>query len=240
MNRNQHHQMTMETSKSRDRLGLESKSQSHGKTSRSLLESLLLLSVCVSLLACLALVLTSSSQLYEVYQSLPVSNQFMIVFAISLFTFGYAATVREFGTEWSEKWVARAAGVAALFFISAFAYRMTLTVERLQHQLTAERGAHRGYQIANNSSTQEISGQVAERVSGMPLHVHASNGSDFIFVDVDGWVHGGPVQRSGYRNDSMGRRLCSDGSETCSRTPTDVAIGSGSGSSTRSMPNRSP
>lgn len=143
MNTNQQKPMRItETSRSAGQQALGSRSQCHAKTSHWLLESLLSLSVCASLLVCLVLALTSSSQLYEVYQSLPVSNQFAIVFAISMFTFGYAVTVREFRTEWGEQWVGRIAGIAGIFFISAFAYRMTLTVERLQDQLTVEKTHH--------------------------------------------------------------------------------------------------
>lgn len=89
-------------------------------------------------LALLGLLLTSSSELYEAFRSLPVLDQFAAVAASSLFALGFAATVREFRTDFMERWAARIVGACGIAFLLAFAFRMTLTVERLQHQLVAQ------------------------------------------------------------------------------------------------------
>lgn len=69
---------------------------------------------------------------------MPVLDQFAAVTAFSLFALGFAATVREYRTDFAERWAARIVGACGVLFLLAFSFRMTLTVDRLQHQIVAQ------------------------------------------------------------------------------------------------------
>lgn len=77
----------------------------------------------------------------------PVLFQWQIIVACSLFAFLYAVTVREFRTEWHEKCAARVAGAVGVAMLIGFSFRMTATVDRLQHQI-ASKGVTSARQIA--------------------------------------------------------------------------------------------
>ena len=128
-------QMTTETLKGVRR---GSKSRSVEATSARISNGLFSLSLSAWLCCLLLGLFAWSSEFYEAFVSLPVLDQFAAVTAFALFALGFAATVREFRTDFEERWMARIVGAAGVLFLVAFAYRMTLQVERLQSKL-AER-----------------------------------------------------------------------------------------------------
>lgn len=103
------------------------------------------------------LALTSSSELYATFQQFPVIDQFCAVTAFSLFALGFAATVREYRTDFMERWAARIVGACGVGFLVAFAFRMTLTVDRLQNQI-----AQKGSYETSPPLAQQIGDMVAE------------------------------------------------------------------------------
>lgn len=140
-------QMTTETLKGVRR---GSKSRSVEATSARISNGLFSLSLSAWLCCLLLGLFAWSSEFYEAFVSLPVLDQFAAVTAFALFALGFAATVREFRTDFEERWMARIVGAAGVLFLVAFAYRMTLQVDRLQSKL-AERTIVHGSRIAFNS-----------------------------------------------------------------------------------------
>ena len=84
---------------------------------------------------------------YDAFRALPVLDQFACVTALSIFVFAFAATVREYRTDFWERWAARIAGASGVCFLLAFSFRMAITVDRLQHQI-ASKGVTSARQIA--------------------------------------------------------------------------------------------
>jgi hypothetical protein len=125
--------MITEASKDRSKTvsGYQSDAAMWGHTSSGSFSPLLLV-----LLLCASVALfVSRSEAYEAFVHLPVLFQFSIVTAGSLFALGYAATVREFRSDWHERWAARVVGAAGVAFLVAFSFRMSVQVDRLQNQI---------------------------------------------------------------------------------------------------------
>ena len=139
---------------------LESKSRSVEATS-ALISSGLFSLLLLAWLCCLSLGLFAwSSEAYEAFTGLPVLDQFAAVTAFAVFALGFAATVREFRTDFGERWAARLMGAAGVVFLIAFAYRMTVQVDRLQNQIAAK-GVTSARQIATMDINTEGSSQRA-------------------------------------------------------------------------------
>jgi len=98
-----------------------------------------------------------SLEAYDAFIHLPVLFQWQIIVACSLFALGFAATVREFRSDWHERWAARVVGAAGVAFLVAFSFRISVQVDRLQNQI-AVRGSHE----TNTPMAQQIVYLVAE------------------------------------------------------------------------------
>jgi hypothetical protein len=118
-----------------------SKYQCFEQRSARLQNGLFWLSLLAWSLALVAAWRTWSSQLYAAFQALPAVDQFVGVAAASLFCFGFAATVREFRTDFAERWAARIVGACGVLMLLSFSFRMTMQVDRLEHQI-AVKGSH--------------------------------------------------------------------------------------------------
>lgn len=129
-----------------------SKSRSVEATSARISNGLFSLSLSAWLCCLLLGLFAWSSEFYEAFVSLPVLDQFAAVTAFALFALGFAATVREFRTDFEERWMARIVGAAGVLFLVAFAYRMTLQVDRLQNQI-ALKGVTSARQIAETGGS---------------------------------------------------------------------------------------
>jgi hypothetical protein len=79
-----------------------------------------------------------SLEAYDAFIHLPVLFQWQIIVACSLFALGFAATVREFRSDWHERWAARVVGAAGVAFLVAFSFRISVQVDRLQNQIVAQ------------------------------------------------------------------------------------------------------
>jgi hypothetical protein len=79
-----------------------------------------------------------SSEAYDAFVHLPVLFQFSIVTAGSLFALGYAATVREFRSDWHEKVAARIAGAVGAGMLIGFSFWVSVKYDKLQNQTVAQ------------------------------------------------------------------------------------------------------
>ena len=144
----------------------ESKSRSDGRTlvrtlSGSFWLWLLALSLCVSVVQSAWL-----SEVYSAFRQLPPLDQFAVVCAISLFAFGYAATVREFRTDFGERWAARIVGACGVCFLLAFSFRMASTVEKLQNQIAGR----------TNENATPVAHEISDMVADQQFTVRTSDG----------------------------------------------------------------
>ena len=148
---------------------MASESQSGGRTLGRTSNGLSLLLPTVLLLLGLLLLYATSSEAYDAFTHLPVLFQWQIVVACSLFAFFYAVTVREFRTEWHEKFAARIAGAAGVAMLIAFSFRMSMQVDKLQNQVAA---------TSNAKSVSEQHGAAVYQVtlkSGQVIELDESN-----------------------------------------------------------------
>jgi len=166
MNTNQNSQ-TIRASKSEGLAGA-SKSRFFGALFQRLRPHLFLLSQSLWLLGLVALWRTFSSQLYEAFQSLPVIDQYVAVAAASVFCFLFAATVREFRTDFGERWAARIVGACGVAVLLSFSFRMTMQVNQLKSQIASKEIAS-AKSIASQSTAEAISGRPPEAVATSPL-----------------------------------------------------------------------
>jgi hypothetical protein len=150
---------TIRTSKS-EGLAEVSKFRSCVALFQRLRPHLFLLSQSLWLLGLVALWRTFSSQLYEAFQSLPVIDQYVAVAAASVFCFLFAATVREFRTDFGERWAARIVGACGVAVMLSFSFRMTIQVDQLKSQI-ASKEISSARQIATTPSQSESGPQGA-------------------------------------------------------------------------------
>jgi len=140
MNTNQNSQ-TIRTSRSED-LAEASKFPWFGQMSQRQRNGLFWLSQSLWLLVLVAAWRTFSSQLYEAFQSLPVIDQYVAVAAATVFCFLFAVTVREFRTDFGERWAARIVGVCGMAIMLSFSFRMTMQVDQLKSQIALKETTH--------------------------------------------------------------------------------------------------
>lgn len=173
--------MTKETSKE-DRRGL--KSLFGGLTSAPISSGSFWLLLGASSWFALDSLSAWSFRLYEAsvdaFINLPVLDQFAVVTAVAVFALGFAATVREFRTDFQERWAARIVGAAGVLFLVAFAYRMTVQVDRLQNQLAGRE--------SSDSETSAVAHQISVVPSPKVYSVRTEGGIEISWPGTDGGV----------------------------------------------------
>lgn len=138
------------------------------------------LSLLLWLSVLVALWRTLSSQLFEVFQSLPAIDQFFLITAVCLFCCGFAATVREFRTDFGERWAARIVGACGVLVLLAFSFWMTVRVDRLQNQLAGKE--------FSDSETSAVAHQISVVPAPKVYSVRTEGGIEISWNGADGGV----------------------------------------------------